>query len=67
MVELLEHAAHVATDPKRVYYFGGGVNPSRCPGAPLTSSNERLPQTTSPQTLLHMLGGLRHGLVSTTV
>jgi hypothetical protein len=35
MVELLEHAAHVATDPKRVYYFGGGINPSRCLGAPL--------------------------------
>jgi hypothetical protein len=35
IVELLEHAAHVATDPKRVYYFGGGINPSRCLGAPL--------------------------------
>ena len=34
--ELLEHAAHVAIDPKRVYYFGGGINPSRCPGAPLS-------------------------------
>jgi hypothetical protein len=40
VLELLEHAAHVATDPKRVYYFGGGINPSRCPGAPLISSNE---------------------------
>jgi len=30
VVELLEHAAHVATDPKRVYYLGAGGNSPQC-------------------------------------
>ncbi len=30
MVELLEHAAHVATDPKRVYDLGAGGNSPQC-------------------------------------
>jgi hypothetical protein len=32
MVELPESAAHVATDPNRVYYLGAGYNPCRLPG-----------------------------------
>jgi hypothetical protein len=32
MTELPESAAHVATDPKRVYYLGAGGNPCRLPG-----------------------------------
>ena len=44
MVELPESAAHVATDPNRVYYVGAGYNPCHAPGAPLFS-NEALPQT----------------------
>jgi hypothetical protein len=31
MVELLEHAAHVANDPKRVYYLGAGGNSPNVP------------------------------------
>ena len=44
MVELPESAAHVATDPKRVYYVGAGRNPCLLPGL-LFFSNEALPQT----------------------
>jgi len=32
MVELPESAAHVATDPNRVYYVGVGYNPCLLPG-----------------------------------
>jgi hypothetical protein len=32
VMELPASAAHVATDPKRVYYFGAGDNPCRLPG-----------------------------------
>jgi hypothetical protein len=32
IVELPESAAHVATDPNRVYYVGAGYNPCRLPG-----------------------------------
>jgi hypothetical protein len=32
VTELPESAAHVATDPKRVYYLGAGGNPCRLPG-----------------------------------
>jgi len=35
IVELPESAAHVATDPKRVYYLGAGRKPCHAPGAPL--------------------------------
>jgi hypothetical protein len=31
MVELLEHAAHVANDPKRVYDLGAGGNSPNVP------------------------------------
>ena len=41
-LELPESAAHVATDPKRVYYLGAGFNPCLLPG--LHFSNEALPQ-----------------------
>jgi hypothetical protein len=42
VLELPEGAAHVATDPKRVYYLGAGGNPCQLPG--LHFSNEALPQ-----------------------
>jgi len=32
VMELPAGAAHVATDPKRVYYLGAGGNPCRLPG-----------------------------------
>jgi hypothetical protein len=32
MVELPESAAHVATDPNRVYYLDAGGNPCLLPG-----------------------------------
>ena len=32
VVELPESAAHVATDPNRVYYLGAGYNPFMLPG-----------------------------------
>jgi hypothetical protein len=34
MAELPESAAHVATDPKRVYYLGAGGNSCRLRGLP---------------------------------
>ena len=43
VTELPESAAHVATDPKRVYDLGAGGNPCLLPG--LHFSNEALPQT----------------------
>src|SRR3954467_12175342 len=35
MVELPESAAHLATDPTRVYYLGAGRKSCHAPGAPL--------------------------------
>ena len=35
VMELPESAAHVAIDPKRVYYSGAGCNLCLAPGAPL--------------------------------
>jgi hypothetical protein len=35
MLELLESAAHWATDPTRVYYLGAGFNTCLLPGVPL--------------------------------
>jgi hypothetical protein len=32
LMELPESAAHVATDPNRVYYVGAGYNPAMLPG-----------------------------------
>jgi hypothetical protein len=32
VMELPASAAHVATDPERVYYLGAGGNPCRLPG-----------------------------------
>jgi len=49
--ELLESAAQVATDPKRVYYLGGGRKPSRALRDSTSFSNEALPPTgQSPST-----------------
>jgi len=35
VLELPESAAHVATDPKRVYHIGAGCNPFLAPGGSL--------------------------------
>jgi hypothetical protein len=63
MVELPESAAHVATDPNRVYYVGAGYNPAMLPGLLFFLTRPCL----RPASLLgsgHMLDGLRQGLVS---
>src|SRR5262245_40711821 len=65
MVELPESAAHVATDPNRVYYVGAGGNPCRLPGLlsfHLTRPCLRL--CPSLRSAHNMLDGLRQGLVS---
>jgi hypothetical protein len=36
VMELPESAAHVATDPQRVYHLGAGCKPCLAPGAPLS-------------------------------
>src|SRR5262245_5884404 len=64
MVELPESAAHVATDPNRVYYVGAGGNPCRLPGLlsfHLTRPCLRL--CPSLRSAHNMLDGLRQGLV----
>jgi hypothetical protein len=63
VLELLESAANMATDPKRVYDVGAGFQLLPPPGAPLFS-NEALPQTVLRSSLFDMLDGLRQGLVS---
>src|SRR5262249_3972792 len=66
MVELPESAAHVATDPNRVYYVGAGGNPCRLPGVlsfHLTRPCLRL--RPSLRSAHNMLDGLRQGLVRT--
>jgi hypothetical protein len=63
ILELPESAAHVATDPKRVYYLGAGNHPAcslELHSFLLTRLRFR------PITILaclHMLGGLRRSLV----
>ena len=62
ITELPESAAHVATDPKRVYHLGAGCNPCLLPG--LHFSNEAPPQTAPFSETAHdMLDGLRQGLL----
>src|SRR5262249_27521533 len=66
MVELPESAAHVATDPNRVYYVGAGGNPCRLPG--LLSFHLTRPCRSLCRWLRsahNMLDGLRQGLVRT--
>jgi len=36
VLELPASAAHVATDPMRVYYVGAGFQPLPAPGAPFS-------------------------------
>ena len=65
MVELPESAAHVATDPKRVYYLGAGGNPCLAPGAPLMFLTRPCLRPCPSLYVDHdMLDGLRQGLVS---
>src|SRR5947208_16864886 len=66
VLELPESAAHVATDPKRVYQLGAGFQPLPAPGAPfffLTRLRLR-PSTGADAFPHHMLDGLRRSLVS---
>ena len=55
----------MANDPKRVYYLGAGGNSPNVPRGSSRFLSRDLLQTARPQTLRHMLGGLRHGLVRT--
>jgi hypothetical protein len=64
-VELPESAAHVATDPNRVYYVGAGYNPCHAPGAPLFLTRPYLRPAGVFGVHHDMLDGLRQGLVST--
>src|SRR5229473_16766 len=61
VVELPESAAHVATDPNRVYYVGAGYNPYLLPGLLFLTRpclRQRLRDCNHD-----MLDGLRQGLV----
>src|SRR5437870_13838524 len=63
--ELPESAAHVATDPKRVYYVGAGFQPLPAPGAPLIFLTRPClrPYFLPGSSVHNMLDGLRQGLV----
>src|SRR5438128_7349522 len=68
VMELPESAAHVATDPNRVYYLGAGGNSCLLPGLRsffLTRLCLR-PSFHAP-VLHHMLDGLRQSLVRHSV
>ena len=62
MLELPESAAHVATDPNRVYYVGAGYNPCLLPGL-LFFSRGPASDRPSLRSMHDMLDGLRQGLV----
>jgi hypothetical protein len=67
MVELPESAAHVATDPIRVYQLGAGGNPCHAPGAPLIFLTRPCLRPYPSLRFVHdMLDGLRQGLVRST-
>src|ERR1700730_3894425 len=64
VMELPESAAHVTTDPKRVYYLGAGCNPCLAPGAPLIFLTRPCVRPCPILRPAHnMLDGLRQGLV----
>src|SRR2546425_10952396 len=66
LMELPESAAHVATDPKRVYYLGAGGNPCHAPGAPLIFLTRPCLRPYPSFRLAHnTLDGPRQGLVRT--
>jgi hypothetical protein len=58
-MELPESAAHVATDPNRVYYVGAGYNPCHAPGAPLFLTRPCLRPSPTLGSIHDMLDGLR--------
>ena len=64
MVELPESAAHVATDPNRVYYVGAGYNPCLLPGLLFFLTRPCLRPCPRLRFAHDMLDGLRQGLVS---
>src|SRR5919201_2520657 len=66
VLELPESAAHVATDPKRVYYVGAGFQPLPAPGAPLFLTRPGL-RPAGPRFNTNMLDGLRQGLVRSRI
>jgi len=64
VLELPEGAAHVATDPNRVYFIGAGYT-LPAPGAPLIFLTRPCLRPAAPVHFQHhMLDGLRQGLVS---
>jgi hypothetical protein len=65
IVELPESAAHVATDPNRVYYVGAGYNPCLLPGLLIFLTRPCLRPSPPIISQHHMLDGLRQGLVRT--
>ena len=65
MVELPESAAHVATDPNRVYYVGAGYNPCLLPGLLFFLTRPCLRPFPALGSVHYMLDGLRQGLVRT--
>src|SRR5437879_667398 len=65
VLELPESAAHVATDPKRVYQLGAGFQPLPAPGAPFFLTRPCLRPCPSVGPAHDMLDGLRQGLVRT--
>jgi hypothetical protein len=65
VLEFPESAAHVATDPQRVYYLGAGCNPCLAPGAPFVFlTRPCLRPSPSLRSAHDMLDGLRQGLGS---
>jgi len=63
VLELPESAAHVATDPKRVYYVGAGLQVLPAPGAPFFLTRPCLRPARAVGVYHNMLDGLRQGLV----
>src|SRR2546426_12616223 len=63
VMELPESAAHLATDPNRVYYVGAGYNPCLLPGLLFFLTRPCLRPCPSLRTARNMLDGLRQGLV----
>jgi hypothetical protein len=63
VLELPASAAHVATDPNRVYYVGAGYNPAMLPGLLFFLTRPCLRPAGAFGVHHDMLDGLRQGLV----
>src|SRR2546427_7275890 len=64
VMELPESAAHLATDPNRVYYVGAGYNPCLLPGLLIFLTRPCLRPSPPVISKHNKLDGLRQGLVS---